>query len=304
MMTMHFFHSFMVFVTWLAVARLEEPQFKAKATVSSGHQQLFSGEDVQLTCSVPDDPSSSWKYQWFHDGVSLGFTTVYSIKKARVQQSGSYTCQGQKAITTHPYTQSSVLSDPLKIHVDGGWILLQYSVEPLIEEPLTLTCRVRDDRLISGVIFYKDGIKIKTQKNPDLVFPSLSFEDDGMYSCRATWLKNLDYQSAQSVPNSVAVLEKLETPRMVLLTDPNQVTIGKQVVFRCITKVNTREQGVSIEYLYIKDDKRLERPSAKDTYIITRVSKEDAGSYTCKVSVKALNVERWSNHVQLEVQLF
>lgn len=96
-----------------------EPQLKAKATVSSGHQQLFSGEDVQLTCSVPDDTSSSWKYQWFHDGVSLGFTTVYSINKARFQQSGSYTCQGQKAITTQPYTQSSVLSDPLKIHVDG-----------------------------------------------------------------------------------------------------------------------------------------------------------------------------------------
>ncbi|XP_027009111.1 high affinity immunoglobulin gamma Fc receptor I-like [Tachysurus fulvidraco] len=301
MTTMHFFHSFVVFVTWLAVVRLEETQLKAKATVSSGHQQLFSGENVELTCSVPGDPSSSWTYQWFHDGVSLGFKSVYSIKKARVQQSGSYTCQGQKAIRNQPYTQSSVLSDPLKIHVDGGWILLRYSVEQLvIEEPLTLTCRVRDDHLISDVIFYKDGINIKTQKNPDLVFPSLSFEDDGMYSCRATWLKDLDYQSAQSVNSSVAVLDKLDNPRLVLLTVPNQVTVGKQVVFRCITKLNTKEQG-SIEYYFNKDSQRLGLPSAKDTYVITRVSKDDAGIYSCKVSVKALYLEKWSNYVPLKV---
>lgn len=92
---------------------------KAKATVSLGEARLFSGEDVQMTCSVPDDPLSDWKYQWFRDGILLSSTEVYSLEKAQVLQSGNYTCQGEKIIKDWPYIVSSVPSDPLKIYVDG-----------------------------------------------------------------------------------------------------------------------------------------------------------------------------------------
>lgn len=303
---MHLFNVFVVFLTWLASVRLEDPsqpQFVAKATVSLGKPKLFSGEDVQLDCNVPDDHSSSWLYRWFRDGVPLSSNKVYSIKKARVQQSGSYTCQGRKQIKTWPYSIMTNPSDPLKIHVNGGWVLLQTPSESHIsDEPMTLTCRIRDNPLLLNVIFYKDDMMIKTQNDNDLVIPSLSIEDDGMYSCRATWLNNLMYQSAQSVPFSVTVLEKLETPRLV--PDQDQVRIGTQVVFSCIAKVNSRVQGLSVEYYYVKDDNRLAPASSKDTYVISRVNEEDAGNYTCKVRVRALNVERWSNLVQLKVLPF
>lgn len=100
-----------------------QPQFLAKATVSLGDPKLFSGEAVQLDCNVPDDHSSSWLYQWFHDGVPLSSNKVYSIKKARIQQSGSYTCRGRKQIKIWPYSIMSNPSDPLKIHVDGKYLL-------------------------------------------------------------------------------------------------------------------------------------------------------------------------------------
>lgn len=92
---------------------------KAKATVTLGESRLFSGEDVQVTCSVPDDPLSNWIYRWFLDGVFLSSTEVYSINKARIQQSGKYTCQGEKTIKSWPYIVSSAPSDPLDIYVDG-----------------------------------------------------------------------------------------------------------------------------------------------------------------------------------------
>ncbi|MCJ8744835.1 hypothetical protein PDJAM_G00123290 [Pangasius djambal] len=302
---MHFFHNLIVFLALLASVRLDDPTpppVKAKATVSLGEPWLFSGEDVQMTCSVPDDPSPDWSYQWFHDGVLLSSTDVYSLKKARVQQSGTYTCQGERPLKVWPYSKLSILSDPLNIHVDGGWVLLRMPFEPLIvEETMTLTCRVRDDPLLSEVIFYKGEVEVTKQKDKDLVFPSLKLENDGMYSCRASWFKNLEYQSAQSVPSSVTVLDKLEIPRLVLLRSRGLVRSGNQVVFRCFTKVNAREQGLSPEYHYIKDGNRLGRASGADTYIISQVSKDDAGVYVCKVRVRALNVEKWSNEVQLKV---
>lgn len=77
---------------------------------------------------------------------------------------------------------------------------------------------------------------------------------------------------------------------------------GSKVVFRCITKVNAREQGLSPEYYYIKDGNRLGPVSAQDTYTISQVSGDDAGEYTCKVRVRALNAERWSNQLDLKVR--
>ncbi|XP_058274112.1 high affinity immunoglobulin gamma Fc receptor I-like [Hemibagrus wyckioides] len=297
---MRFFHSFTVFLAWLASVSLEEPPLKAKITVSLGDPQLFTGEDVELSCSVPEDTFSRWRYQWFHNGVSLGYQNVFSIVKARVQQSGTYTCQGIKSIRTQPFRELSVLSDPLQIHVDGGWVLMQHPVKPLIvEQQMTLTCRVRDDPLLSSVIFYKDGFKGKTQNDKDLVFPSLGIEDDGIYSCRATWLKNQEYESGQSVPSTVTVLDKVETPRMVLITDPNQVRSGKDVVFNCITKVNTGPSDLRIEYHFLKDDESLGPSSSDSTLYLPRVSNADAGNYSCKVNVRDLNEERDSNQVQL-----
>lgn len=92
---------------------------KAKATVSLGEPRLFSGEPLQITCSVPDDLLSNWRYQWFRNGVLLSSTKVYSLEKAQVQQSGNYICQGEKSIPDWPYIVSSIPSDPLKVDVDG-----------------------------------------------------------------------------------------------------------------------------------------------------------------------------------------
>lgn len=304
---MHFFHIFIVFITLLACVRMDDidptpPPVKAKATVSLGKPRLFSGEDVQMTCSVPDDPSSNWTYEWFHDGELLSATEVYSLNKAQVLQSGNYTCKGLKTIKAWPYIVPSIPSDPLKIHVDGGWVLLQTPFEPLIiEENMTLTCRIRDDPLLSNVIFYKDGVEFNKQKGTDVVFTKLTLEDAAIYSCRATWIKNMEYQSSQSLPSYVTVLDILETPTMTIVGGRGRVRSGNKVEFRCITKVNAREQDLNIEYFYLKNGNRLGPASARDTYAISEVNINHTGNYTCKVRIRALNVERWSNQVNLKV---
>lgn len=94
---------------------------KAKATVSVGELRLFSGEDVQLACSVPEDPLADWTYKWLFEDYDLpvSSTELYSVNKALVMQRGSYRCQGEKTISSWPYVVSSLPSDPIKLYVDG-----------------------------------------------------------------------------------------------------------------------------------------------------------------------------------------
>ncbi|XP_076837071.1 high affinity immunoglobulin gamma Fc receptor I-like isoform X2 [Brachyhypopomus gauderio] len=251
----------------------------ALAQVTGGELRLFSGEDVQLRCSVPEDPLSSWRYQWFLNGVLTSSAEVYHLKNAHVLQTGSYTCQGEKDLKEWPYLISSLQSDLLNVHVDGGWVLLQAPTEPLIiEEVLTMTCRVRDDPLLVEVNFYKGDVKIRTQKKKDLVFPSATLDDQGTY-----WYK-------------------LSSP--VLTIDDGEVNPvkGSTVVLRCSTQLNTREKGHTIEYYYMNNATLLGPSSSKDTHTIQRVEDDDTGVYTCKARVRVLNLERWSNELKLKVE--
>lgn len=88
---------------------------------------------------------------------------------------------------------------------------------------------------------------------------------------------------------------------MEIITSRAKRRIGNEVVFRCVTKVNAREPDLNPEYFYFKDGNRLGRASSHDTYIISQVSKDDVGMYSCRVRVRALKVEKSSNEEQLKV---
>uniref|UniRef100_A0A8B9LH10 Ig-like domain-containing protein n=1 Tax=Astyanax mexicanus TaxID=7994 RepID=A0A8B9LH10_ASTMX len=203
---------FLAVLALFAIVKSQDPTplpVLAKITVQTGEARLFSEEDVQLNCSIPDDPGANWKYHWFQYGKRLKTTEVYSFKNAAVQQSGNYTCQGEKDIEAWPYSLNSLPSEPITVHVDGGWALLRVPAEPvLIEESMTLTCRVRDEPVLVDVIFYKDDVEIYKSKSKDLVFKSLTLKDQGFYSCRATWTQRFEFHSAQSQPAFVTVLGK------------------------------------------------------------------------------------------------
>ncbi|XP_036411931.1 low affinity immunoglobulin gamma Fc region receptor III-like [Colossoma macropomum] len=291
-------------LTLLANVKSEEPKptplpIRAKVKVSMGEARLFSGEDVQLTCSVPDQPAPKWTYHWFQNEVSLGIFDVYRLQKAQVQEGGNYTCYGEKDIDTWPYSVQTLPSEPLTVHVDGGWALLRIPAEPLlIEERMTLTCRIRDEPVLVEVVFYKDGIEIHKLKDKDLVFPKLALKDKGSYWCRATWVQGFEYHSAQSLPAYVAVLDKLNTP-VVEIEPEKSVKRGERVVIRCVTQLNVRDKGLSVDYYLLKDGSRL---GPLETYLIPFIEEDDAGLYSCRVRVRALQLERVSEQVNLEVR--
>ncbi|XP_066514092.1 high affinity immunoglobulin gamma Fc receptor I-like [Hoplias malabaricus] len=275
---------------------------RARADVTSGEARLFSGEDVTLGCSVPDHPETEWKFLWFRNGVPLSVQTQnLSLKNIPVQKGGNYSCRGEKDIDIWPYSLMTMTSEPLAVHVDGGWTLLQIPTEPLlIEEKMTLTCRIRGDPLLVEVIFYKDSVEVQKRKDKDLVIPRLVLKDEGLYRCRATWVQSTEHHSAQSLSAYLPVLDKLNTPVLELDFDYCSLK-GDKVVLSCKTQLNVREEGLSIEYFFLKNGKRQGPGSSSATFTIFNVEDDDGGEYTCKARVRALNLERHSESVKLEV---
>lgn len=72
----------------------------------------------------------------------------------------------------------------------GGWALTRVTPQPaLVGHTLEVTCLVRGNRPRTEVILYRDGVELmrKQGKDPQFILSNLTTEDQGMYSCRASW---------------------------------------------------------------------------------------------------------------------
>ena len=87
--------------------------------MTEGRSHLLSGGSVRLTCDVPEDPYH-WTFDWFFNGQKLASGKSYAIRKARVFQSGNYTCMGTKE---SELDQTGILrteiSAPLPVDING-----------------------------------------------------------------------------------------------------------------------------------------------------------------------------------------
>lgn len=85
--------------------------------ILSGDFRIFSGEGVELRCTVPDR-MSTWQYRWFKGSEELHYHgQIFVLWKARVDDTGKYSCQGVRdTVVGDIRTLQSV---PVEIIVDG-----------------------------------------------------------------------------------------------------------------------------------------------------------------------------------------
>ena len=91
----------------------------------------------------------------------------------------------------------------------GGWAILQVPPRPgLVGHALTVTCRGRASPELHEVILFKDGVEVMRQNglNPHFSLTNLTLEDQGLYSCRASWDTDTRTRSVISVETPVQVL--------------------------------------------------------------------------------------------------
>ncbi|KAG9274593.1 Fc receptor-like protein 5, partial [Astyanax mexicanus] len=66
-----------------------------------------------------------------------------------------------------------------------GSVILESSVHPVTEgDPLTLHCLYRDPKSSDLTAdFYKDGLLLQTQTTGEMIIPTVSKSDEGLYHC-------------------------------------------------------------------------------------------------------------------------
>ncbi|XP_075892313.1 Fc receptor-like protein 3 isoform X1 [Nelusetta ayraudi] len=214
-------HSVLSAETPVQVLGSSETSVRATVEIVVGDGRIFSGENVLLKCTIPDE--ATWSYLWFkgseqlpHSGQNL------FLWKAQFRDSGTYYCQGVREMTIK--TQKS---QPIEITVDGGWAILQASPQlVLVGQSVELTCRVHGSPPLHETILYKDGVEVlrQTGSNSQFNLTNLAVNDNGMYSCRASWEARRRTHSVLSAETPVQVLEDAKHPITVNTQSPGQTT--------------------------------------------------------------------------------
>nr|XP_061797505.1 high affinity immunoglobulin gamma Fc receptor I-like [Nerophis lumbriciformis] len=287
---------FLVFSTLPHLVVPAETSYGAIVELVSGHSRVFSGERLQLKCRIPDGRKSTWNYLWFKESKRLEHDSEILTLQGSFDDNGAFQCQGVRDTAVgNIYT---LKSPPLDINVDGGWAILHVQQLPgIVNENLNITCRLRGRPRLHEVILYKDGVEVVRQSgfNPRLSLPRLRLEDQGLYSCRASWDDRRQTHSAISNDVKVNVLEVLTKPVLEILPD-NDLLFADLMNISCSLQYNARFPAPPIHYYFYRDNKRL-GPATSENFDLV---KRRPGLYSCKAKVPQLGLCKWSESTQFE----
>lgn len=219
-------------------------------------------------------------------------------------------------------TLNSVDANPLLCLCSGGWALTRVTPQPaLVGHSLEVTCLVRGKRPLSEVIFYRDGVEVMRNQgnNPKFFLSNVTIEDQGMYSCRASWVTNSQTHSVISVdtpgrvrgnflpPNANIQIQLLQSANNVfflseVLSEPvleinvNKDQIPNRMKLICHHEYNLPAPAPPLHFYFYKNNNRLGTATSENQLSV----RQTPGRYCCKVRVPALNLVRWSEPKSFE----
>ncbi|XP_067661669.1 contactin-4-like [Haliotis asinina] len=243
---------------------------------------------VWFECSATDDTTTVY-YSWrFRDAdlVPDQNTLIYAngsllVKNVQPQNTGTYVClalTGRQSIYSIPANLTLASLPPFAIDPTShtARVGTSTSLECAVESvPFPVILWVKDGMLLTS------GNVTQTDYRSTLTIPSVTYRDQGYYSCVATNTVLL-----QSTNSSQALLTVQGRPALVL--PPRNVTVPETytAVFDCVVIGNPRPD---VTWLKV-DTKGLQTPLTfqgriskypNGTLVLRGAVKEDAGRYTC-----------------------
>ncbi|XP_042582653.1 Fc receptor-like protein 5 [Cyprinus carpio] len=147
--------------------------------VSPSRSQHFSSESLSLSCEDQRN-SAGWTVRRYTDrnteDCSKQTGSTCQIVSLSTSDSGVYWCQSESGEKRHP----------LNITVHDGDVILESSVDPVIEgDTLTLHCLHRaTNSSILRADFYKDGSLVQNQTTGEMSITTVSKSHEGFYYCK------------------------------------------------------------------------------------------------------------------------
>uniref|UniRef100_A0A3B1JFL2 Ig-like domain-containing protein n=1 Tax=Astyanax mexicanus TaxID=7994 RepID=A0A3B1JFL2_ASTMX len=166
---------------WVNVTALSPP---VTLIVSPSRSQHFTTDSLSLICEEQSN-STGWRVRRYSHSernvsdCSSGWGSVTgstcNISSHYTSHTGVYWCE----------SESGGSSSAVNITVHNGPVILESSVHPVTEgDPLTLHCLYRDPKSSDLTAdFYKDGLLLQNQTTGEMIIPTVSKSDEGLYHC-------------------------------------------------------------------------------------------------------------------------
>uniref|UniRef100_A0A8C1NUK2 Ig-like domain-containing protein n=1 Tax=Cyprinus carpio TaxID=7962 RepID=A0A8C1NUK2_CYPCA len=165
--------------------------------VRPSRSQHFSSDSLSLSCEDQRN-SAGWTVRRYTDRHTeecskLSGSTCRLVSLS-TSDAGVYWCQSESGEKSHR----------LKISVHDGDVILESSVDPVIEgHTLTLHCLHRSTNSpILRADFYKDGSLVQNQTTGEMIITTVSKSHEGFYYCKT--------ERGQSLHSWISVREKKE----------------------------------------------------------------------------------------------
>ncbi|XP_014877966.1 Fc receptor-like protein 5, partial [Poecilia latipinna] len=158
-----------------------DPRPAASLSVNPDRVQHFRSESVTLNC---EGNSSEWRVKRFTETGKLSNCSIWGnltgstcIIDPNRFNSGVYWCE----------SKSGEFSNAVNITVqdDDSAPLLLSPVHPVTEgDPVTLSCRDKEQQLLSNVFFYHNDKLLHNDSRGELNISAVSKSDEGFYKCQ------------------------------------------------------------------------------------------------------------------------
>ncbi|XP_015260697.1 PREDICTED: Fc receptor-like B, partial [Cyprinodon variegatus] len=183
-----------------------DPHPAASLSVSPDRVQHFKSDSVSLSC---EGNSTEWTVKWITE-IGLLFDCFYMGNMNRSTcsnnmdwyHSGVYWCE----------SGSGHFSNSVNITVkkDINGTILVSPVHPVTEgDPVTLSCRYKEQKLLSNVFFYHNNKLIHNDSREELKISAVSKSDEGFYKCEHSGKESPQSWMAVRVPLTSPVSSSL-----------------------------------------------------------------------------------------------
>ncbi|CAH2299287.1 sialoadhesin isoform X1 [Pelobates cultripes] len=253
----------------------------AKTTVTPS-SEVSEGETVTLTCDTPSVRPEEIHYSWYKNNVQMKEELARSLAfhDITTADAGYYFCkiENDKGSDSSPPITLNILYAP-RVPTITSFLETQ-------EGKLAIIHCVVDSNPSSELMLYKEGDLIATSTSPSapnlrlsltstwnsiqLKIQKVILSDEGTYSCLA---KN-------TIGNSTSSLHFIVETARVIITPAEEIEEGKAVTLTCLS---TRNSQTGLTYTWYKNNQWLKEDLVEKTLSIPRLSRNDAGSYHCKV---------------------
>ncbi|XP_036419031.1 high affinity immunoglobulin epsilon receptor subunit alpha-like [Colossoma macropomum] len=164
-------------------------QPKPHLTVQPDWPQIFSGENVTLTCDLPGEKVTDWTYCWINDNTPPQHSDEkhYIIRNIKVNQSSKYKCYGHR---NHNQGQSDWSNEVTLTVIERpkASLILVPTGQMFTGEKVTLRCDIQGHTDTEwSYSWYKDGDSnhpVHSSDNTTEYSFSVVESDSGKYTCR------------------------------------------------------------------------------------------------------------------------